>query len=187
VSNSSNLFSQAGLTDADVRMQTCSPNTRPYLKFQLHPDTKAMLPIQQITEVLKIQLGQIMPIPQMPPWVMGVYNWRGDILWMVDLGQLMGLAAWYQHQHDRLLPTAIVLSPERASGNSEQKIHLGLMVAVIDDLVACDPEIIQGIVDSALNPPCYRFASGYWLKPSGEMILALDGQAIASAMPRSHN
>ena len=185
MSNSSNLFPQTSLTDTDVGMQTSSPNNRPYLKFQLHPDTKVMLPIQQITEVLKIQLGQIMPIPQMPPWVMGVYNWRGDILWMVDLGQLMGLASWYQHQYDRLLHTAIVLSPERGTGNNEQKIHLGLMVAVIDDLVACDPEIIQGIVDSSLNPPSYRFASGYWLKPSGEMILALDGGEIASAMPRS--
>jgi hypothetical protein len=28
---------------------------------------------------------------------------------------------------------------------------------------------------------------GYWLQSSGEMILALDGQAIASAMPRSPN
>ncbi|NJL51104.1 MAG: chemotaxis protein CheW [Hydrococcus sp. SU_1_0] len=166
-------------------MQTGSPNTLQYLKFQLHPDTKAMLPIQQITEVLKIQLGQIMPIPQMPSWVMGVYNWRGDILWMVDLGQLMGLASWYQQE--RLLHTAIVLSPEGATGNSEQKIHLGLMGAVIDDLATCDPEVIQEIVDSSLNPPCYRFASGYWLKTSGEMILALDGQAIASAMPRSPN
>jgi positive phototaxis protein PixI len=183
VSSSSNLFPQTSLSDADVRMQTCSPNDLQYLKFQLYPDTQAMLPIQQITEVLKIQLGQIMPIPQMPPWVMGVYNWRGDILWMVDLGQLMGLTAWYQN--DRLLHTAIVLSPEGASANREQKIQLGLMVGVIDDLVACDPEIIEGIVDSALNPPCYRFASGYWRPPSGEIILALDGGAIASAMPRS--
>jgi positive phototaxis protein PixI len=183
VSSSSNLFPQTSLSDADVRIQNSDSNNRPYLKFQLYPDTKAMLPIQQITEVLKIQLGQIMPIPQMPPWVMGVYNWRGDILWMVDLGQLMGLTACYQS--DRHVHTAIVLSPERETSNSEQKIQLGLMVAVIDDLVACDPEIIQEIVDSSLNPPCYRFAAGYWLKPSGEMILALDGGAIASAMPRS--
>jgi positive phototaxis protein PixI len=165
-------------------MQNISTKTLQHLKFQLYPDTKVMLPLKQITEVLKIQLGQIMPIPQMPAWVMGVYNWRGDILWMLDLGQLLGLDSWYQHQHNCALHMAIVLSPER-EGNNENKIHLGLVVAGVDDLETCDPESIQSAIGSQLNPHLSSFLQGYWLKSSGEMILALDGQAIASAMPTS--
>jgi positive phototaxis protein PixI len=165
-------------------MQTISANALKHLKFQLYPETKAMLPIKQITEVLKIQLAQIMPIPQMPAWVMGVYNWRGDILWMLDLGQLLGLDSWYQQQHDRLLHTAIVLSPER-EGNNDNQIHLGLVVARVDDLEACDPAEIQAAFDSQIDSRLNRFLQGYWPQSSGEMVLALDGQAIASAMPRS--
>jgi positive phototaxis protein PixI len=105
---------------------------------------------------------------------------------MLDLGQLLGLDSWYQQQHDRLLHTAIVLSPEREENNDNQ-IHLGLVVARVDDLETCDPAAIQAALDSQINPRLNSFLQGYWLQSSGEMVLALDGQAIASAMPRSLN
>ena len=176
----SNLRTQSSSFNA--RMHSSANTSQQHLKFQLYPETRAMLPIKQITEILKIQLAQIMPIPQMPAWVMGVYNWRGDILWMLDLGQLLGLDSWYQQQHDRIPHTAIVLSPER-EGNNDNKIHLGLVVAGVDDLETCDPDAIQAALDSPINPRLNRFLQGYWLQSSGEMVLALDGQAIASAMP----
>jgi len=71
-----------------------------FLRFHLEPETKIMLPIEQVTEVLKIDVGNIVPIPQMPSWVMGVYNWRGEILWIVDLGHLIGLNSWYQQENN---------------------------------------------------------------------------------------
>lgn len=172
-------------SSSQAMMPSISAKTLQHLKFKLYPDTKAMLPIKQITEVLKIQLTQIMPIPQMPAWVMGVYNWRGDILWMLDLGQFLGLDSWYQQQHDRLLHTAIVLSPERE--NNENRIHLGLVVAAVDDLETCAPGSIQAAIASQINPRLNSFLQGYWLQSSGEMVLVLDGQAIASAMPTAPN
>ena len=158
-----------------------------FLRFQLHPDTKAMLPIRQITEVLKIQFGQIVPIPQMPVWVMGVYNWRGDILWMLDLGHLLGLDSWYQHQLNRSNHMAIVLSPHRYSQANVNNIHLGLVVAQIEDLSICAENAIQSALSSQVSAQLAQFSQGYWLKPDGEMILALDGQAIAAAMPTNYN
>lgn len=143
-----------------------------------------MLPIEQITEVLKIQFNQIVPIPQMPAWVMGVYNWRGDILWMLDLGHLIGLDSWYQHQN-RSNHTAIVLSPERKNqADYDTGIHLGLVVAGIEDLETCDISTIQSALGSKVTARLGDFLQGYWLTPEGEMILALDAKAIAAAMPR---
>ena len=156
----SNLFPQ---DSSHQGMQTISVNatTLQYLKFQLYPDTKAMLPIKQITEVLKVQLGQIMPIPQMPAWVMGVYNWRGDILWMLDLGQLLGLDSWYHHQHERSKHTAIVLSPDREVNSNEQQIHLGLIVAGVDDLAVCEASAIQAAMGSQINSHLSSFLQKY--------------------------
>ncbi|NJO93877.1 MAG: chemotaxis protein CheW, partial [Hydrococcus sp. RM1_1_31] len=34
-----------------------------FLRFYLEPDTKVMLSVAQLTEVLTISLGQIIPIP----------------------------------------------------------------------------------------------------------------------------
>jgi positive phototaxis protein PixI len=72
VSNPSNLSHLSTQTSPSILTEQAPSNSLQYLKFQLYPDTKAMLPIAQITEVLKIQLKQIMPIPQMPTWVMGL-------------------------------------------------------------------------------------------------------------------
>ena len=148
-----------------------------FLRFYLDCNVRVMLAIAQITEVLKIEFSQIVPIPQMPPWVMGVYNWRGDILWMVDLGHLLGLNSW-----DRIglgECNVVVLSPNKAIPGAEDNIHLGLVVCRVEDLEECNQREIQSTSKSATQ---IAFASGYWSKPDGE-ISVLDGQAIARAMP----
>ncbi|MEL6928852.1 MAG: chemotaxis protein CheW [Cyanobacteria bacterium J06600_6] len=177
----SNLLPQSNLST--INSKTANVDSLQYLRFRLDPDVRAILPIDQITEILKLQLIEVMPIPQMPTWVMGVYNWRGNILWMVDLGQLIGLDSWYQHHHHRSEHTAIVLSPYRQHKKSERQIHLGLMVAGVEDLENCQPEAIQAQTDSQSDSQLNRFLQGYWLQPSGAMILALNGLAIAQAMP----
>ena len=139
-----------------------------------------MLPIVQITEVLKIEFPQIVPIPQMPSWVMGVYNWRGDILWMVDLGHLLGLNSWDRRGLGEC--NVVVLSPNKAIPEAEDGIHLGLVVCRVEDLEECDPTEIQSTLGK-IAPQIANFASGYWLKPEGEIVSVLDGQAIARAMP----
>ena len=180
----SDLFSQSSLSNSQVEILS-ETDEKQFLRFHLYPDTKAMLPIRQITEVLKIKLGQIVPIPQMPAWVMGVHNWRGEILWMLDLGHLMGLYSWYQQEVSHSTQTAIVLAPDRESNSAKSNIQLGLVVSQVADIEMCSPQMIQmamGNVSSQLQP----FLQGYWLQPSGDMILVLDGQAIVDAMPKSN-
>lgn len=166
-------FSANGLTENEKQEQ--------FLRLHLEPETKIILPIQQLTEVLRISQGAVVPIPQMPSWVIGVYNWRGEILWMVDLGQLIGLHSWQTQQLDNSNYTVVVIS-ETVSGspnnnNSEQKT-LGLIVPRIEDLEWCDPNSIQSPPGTAVTPEIAPFLWGYWLKPNGEMLLALNGNAI---------
>lgn len=156
-----------------------------FLRLFLVPDTTALLPIQQMTEVLTISVGQIVPVPHMPPWVMGVYNWRGDILWMIDLGHLCGLTPWYEKQTSSLAYKAIVLNIRNqltlASAKSQT---LGLVVDQVDDIEWCDPEVIQSLPLSTVTPELARFLRGYWWKPDDGMLAVLAGEAIIAAMPK---
>ena len=171
-------------TRASSKTQLVENIKQQFLRFHLDPDVEVMLGLQQITEVLKIRVEQIVPIPQMPPWVMGVYNWRGDILWMLDLGHLIGLQPWYRQQINRGDRNAVVLSPNRARLQAVNNIHLGLVVSQVEDLEECDSTAIQSNFGSTTEN-LTRFASGYWLKPEGQIISILDGDAIADAMPKS--
>lgn len=164
-----------------------------FLRVHLLPDTTAILPVQQMTEVLTIPIASVVPIPQMPAWVMGVYNWRGEILWMVDLGQLVGLTPLHQQTTSRSNYTAVVInsgeqSDKQPTGSQKTgRRTLGLLVNQVEDMEWCNPDEIQSPPLSAITPELVPFLRGYWLKSNGEILVVLDGNSIIAGMPGSTN
>lgn len=154
------------------------------LRCHLMPDALITLPVIQLTEVLKIPMGQITPIPHLPAWVMGVYNWRGEVLWMVDLGHLLGFTPWHQQATSTSYYTAAILHTESSRTRGEDRHMLGLVVSQVQDIEWCNPDQIQSPPPSAVTPELAPFLRGYWLKSSGEMLACLDGNAILAAMPK---
>ena len=162
-----------------------------FLRFHLMPDTTALLPVHQMTEVLTMASTEIVPIPHMPAWVMGVHNWRGEILWMVDLGQLVGLAPLYQQATSRSAYTAVVVrSTQQGQGRQQAGRQntggkmLGLLVNRVEDMEWCNPDLIQSPPQAAVAPELVPFLRGYWLKTNGEILVVLDGNSIIAAMPQ---
>ena len=137
-------FSQTNLATTTLNHQN-PEQLEQFLRFRLAPDTTLLLPVTQLTEVITIPLGQIVPIPEMPPWVMGVYNWRGEILWIVDLGALLGLTPWHQQPQVTPIYRSIVLHGGKASQRvpKAQRQHLGAVVTGVDDIEWCNPKEIQ--------------------------------------------
>ena len=157
-----------------------------FLRLRLVSDMTALLPVQQLTEVLTIPTSQVVPIPHMPPWVVGVYNWRGEILWMVDLGHLCGLKPWYQQAICRSTHKAVVLCQrDDIISSNATKVHmLGLLVNEVEDIEWCEPSVIQSPLASTVTPELAPFLRGYWWKSDGDMLVFLDGAAIFEAMPK---
>lgn len=154
-----------------------------FLRCHLFPDTTVLLPIVQLIEVLNLSTGQITPIPHLPAWVMGVYNWRGEILWIIDLGHLLGLSSWHT---DAKYSThsAVIIRPQVSNLQEIQGSALGLIVAQVEDIESCDSGQIQSPPPSAITPELAPFLRGYWLKSSGEILTCLNGDAIFAAMPK---
>src|ERR687886_831374 len=123
-----------------------------FLRFHLLPNTTALLPIQQLIEVLTIPTGQIVPISHMPPWVMGVYNWRGEILWMIDLGHLVGLTPWHQQDNSTSACTVIVLQSHanQSRDTNIKSLMLGLVVNLVEDIEWCNPDLMQSPPSSTM-------------------------------------
>ena len=164
-----------------------SSTSEQYLRFYLEPNTTALLPIQQLTEVITIPISQIVPIFNMPAWVMGVYNWRGEILWIVDLNHLIGLTPWYQQIESCSLHSVIVLyirTKNATSSNLKSKM-LGLVVNKIEDIEWCNSDLIQSPPSSTVTPELVPFLRGYWLKSNREMLVVLNGEAIIASMPNA--
>ena len=186
----SEFFSRGTPSETQTKEQTAK-TAQQFLLFYLVPDTRAILPVEQITEVLTMPISQVLPIPHMPAWVMGVYNWRGEILWMVDLGHLLGLTPLYQQANSRSTYTTIVIhsSPQvpgrqRAGSPLTGSKTLGLLVNRVEDMEWCNPDLIQSPPQSSVSSELVKFLRGYWLKTNGDVLVVLDANSIIAGMPQ---
>ena len=174
-------ISMGSATAEDVKQEQ-------FLRFHLEPDLNAALPVDQMTEVFTVSTTKVVPIPHMPPWVIGVYNWRGEILWLIDLGYLLGGTPLYQQTSSRSLYTAIVVNSQQAGGrqgsSTAGKKMLGLAVNRVEDMEWFNSDLIQSPPESAVNPALVPFLRGYWLKNNGEIVVVLDGNSIIAGMPK---
>ncbi|MFB2981777.1 chemotaxis protein CheW [Microseira sp. BLCC-F43] len=66
-----------------------------FLSFSLIDENQFMLPGSNLAEVLSLDPSQIAPIPDMHPSVMGVCNWRGQVLWVVYLAHILGFGGLF--------------------------------------------------------------------------------------------
>ena len=172
-----------------------------FLRFYLLSDLSVLLSVHQLAEILTLSLGQIVPMFEMPPWVMGVHNWRGEVLWIIDLNHFLGLTPWYQQPDYNSKHTVVVLKSQAQTNSADapKEAVLGLVVNRVEDMVSCDPESIQPLGDPLLAdrlaamPEIQPFLRGYWQNFAGksaeesiaELNLVLEGAAIMSAMPTS--
>jgi positive phototaxis protein PixI len=142
-----------------------------FLTFFLAPDQQALLPTQQLLEIVKVNLSQITAIAGLDPSVMGIYNWRGDVIWVVDLASLLGYTPLYAQEYDQDKCHIIFL-------RSQDNV-IGLAVSHVGQMVRCDTSTIQTSGLTFSNPAMMQACRGYWLSGAEETFLVLDGDAIA--------
>ena len=146
-----------------------------FLRFQLQPGVMALMEIDLVTELVNIPSDRIVPMPHLPPAVMGIYNWRGEILWIVNLATLIGVNR--PAGRSRSLQPTIILGSGVTPEDRLQKT-VGLVVYELDEIEWFDLNPIQSPV---LNPICPEFSqwtNGVWVSATGENFLRLDGQKI---------
>jgi positive phototaxis protein PixI len=137
------------------------------LSFPLGVRGNSLLPLEQITEILRINLSDILRVPETPSCVLGAYNWRGDMLWLVDLEQLIGCSPLREQcSRNNCQPTTVIV---RMRG-----FNVGLVVRQVNDIELHDLQELlppkQGLFAKELLP----FIEGYL--PEGSTVLNL--QAI---------
>ncbi len=135
----------------------------------------ALMEIDLVTELVNIPIDRVVPMPHLPPAVMGVYNWRGEILWIVDLARLLGVKAALQQM--RSLQPTIMLTNGMKNGDRDQKI-IGLVVDEIAEIEWFDLDLIQSPVPTNIYPEVSSCVSGLLVSATGENFLVLDGKSI---------
>lgn len=148
--------------------------TQQYLRFQLTTGMQGMLPTQQLTEISSLTLEQIIPIPDISPTVMGVCNWRGEVLWVMDLGYWLGFEPLYTESFGKGRLNMMIIHHQRQT--------LGLGVKSVEQMIWCDVQQILPAPHIQGTPALLQCLQGYWSAPTGEVVLALNGAPIIEGL-----
>lgn len=158
-----------------------------FLQLHLASGTIALLPTEKIskitgqsavtgnlelmpTQVLTISADRVVSMPHMASWVMGAYNYRGKILWLVDLGYLMGLIPISKQALSLTDYTTVLV--HISSGESSNQL-VGLVVNQVDGIERCDLSSIR-TSSAEPNTEFEKFFQGYWEKSPTEILPVLD-------------
>lgn len=166
------------------------PAEAQFLQVTVNGDLPLLLPGANLVEIMKLTIGQVVPMFEMAPWVMGIYNWRGDMLWIADLGHFLGLAPWYHQAEATTRHTVVVIKPPYSSDRPthEQPPSLGLVVSAVEAMVTYPTDAMQPLdelpsaIASQIEPGLLPFLQGCYPASPGQSELVLDGTAVLVAM-----
>ena len=141
-----------------------------FLSFNLGEVDTAVILLEDIIEVVPISLTEICSVPQMHSCILGIYNWRGEMLWLIDLEEMLGYTS-ITHETDLISKMMAIIV--QAEGKS-----LGLLVRKLIDICWLDNDLIK-LPDSQLfKSDMIPILNGYFINDSEDIIINLDAQSI---------
>jgi positive phototaxis protein PixI len=144
----STIASLESLFSSPVIVQT----GQKFLRCQLGPDRTALILVDRVIAVLTVHVGEVLAVPHMPNFVLGIYNWRGEIIWLLDLAAQLGLSASTLATNPVSLPIIIAQVGEQS---------FGLAVLQIFDIESHDIEQLHPATPGLFSPQLQPFVKGY--------------------------
>lgn len=142
-----------------------------HLRFYVTPEQELALPAVAIREVISTPLDRITPIPNASGLLLGTLNLRGRVIWVADLGQLLGHPAALNTDRSEIPVIAV----------EDQDILLGLAVDHIVNMEWLDVEGLQQLNhDQDTMAP---FVRGEWIlnEHTRQYLRLLDQKAIVQS------
>jgi chemotaxis signal transduction protein len=148
MSFSTDLVLAASDPDAQA-LELLPPDQRQQLlRFALGSQDTALLPLDQIKEITTVNAVEILPVPETPSCVLGLCNWRGEMLWLIDLEDLVGYPPLL-HSQPAAAPVSILVIQVANQ-------LLGIAVRQVNEIEPHDLQQLQpatpGLLPAGLQP-----------------------------------
>lgn len=117
------------------------PETRTRLiRFGLDEHDSVLLPLEDLIEILSVKSTDVLPIPEMPSWTIGICNWRGEMLWMIDFNQFVGYPSLFGRSPSLAV---LVVQCNEQSIASQASTGIGVVVPEVKDIELHDLQQLQ--------------------------------------------
>ncbi|MBL8203956.1 MAG: chemotaxis protein CheW [Blastocatellia bacterium] len=141
-----------------------------YIIFSL-ADNRYAVPINQVLEVGEPQ--RITPVPNVPDWVLGVTNLRGDIISVVDCGAFLNL-------HEKI---TLEMSSMCVVRNKKRNLTTSLMVDRIEGMLNLAEDLIV-LPKASLGDRLIPYLQGVY-DHEGHLLNVLNLEGLLSSMELS--
>ena len=122
------------------------------LRFEVPSGNKFALAASGVREVMSVYPDRITPIPNASPFFLGTYNWRGQVIWVADLGQFLGDQVLVNT--DRTEVSILIVE--------EQELVMGFAVKTVIDTEWLDINQIA-TKDRPISPAMSTFVKGVYV------------------------
>ncbi|WP_445630251.1 chemotaxis protein CheW [Nostoc sp. DSM 114167] len=151
-----------GLTSGEQRQR--------FLCFSLGDRGSGLLPFHSLQDIIHLASQEISPAPALPSWILGFYNWQGQMLRVVDLEHLLGYAPLLKRHSRPEKPMVLVIEL--------QNQIIGFLVAHVYDVEWQDLQQAQSVPTDFSPNKLQNFVRG--ILPGDRWIL--DTKAIAQTL-----
>lgn len=146
-----------------------TPEGEVHLRFFLPSGIELALPALGIREVMRQPPDRITPIPNASPLLLGTVNFRGQVVWVADLGQFLGDPVALNTQQAEI---AIIVI-------EDQDTLIGLAVHEIGDIAFFELEDLS--TPTSIPDTMVSFVVGEWSKEDTQIRLLDQTKILRSA------
>ena len=145
-----------------------------FLRFPLNTEINGLLPLADLRGLINVTLTEILPVPQVGEFLLGIMNWRGEAIWILDLAGLLGAMHWCRREAVPASGMAILIQVENQT--------VGLLVEQVSTIETYDPEERLSVSESMLPAQLQSFLQGYFVDLQGRPLMLLDTHAVIQAL-----
>ncbi len=153
-----------------------------FLRFSLQPGVNGLIPLADLQGTIEVAIQDILPVPQVTEFWLGIVNWQGEAIWIVDLAGLLGASHWCQKDPLTVSGMAILIKVEDHT--------IGLLVEQVKSIETYDRKLCLPITDinsadrlrSRRDPRSGSLLTGYFLDEHGEPSMLLDITSLRSIL-----
>ncbi len=128
----------------------------------------ALLEAEIVTEVITVSVSEILSVPQMPYCVLGIYSWRSEMLWIVDLENLLGYPPSFDPTNETVLVMVVQIEGQ----------SLGLVIPQIDNIIEQDLDQFKAPSSEIFSEDVLPFLNGYLTDKSNNIVMLINAAEV---------
>lgn len=137
-----------------------------FLQFSLKKGINGLVPLAELQGTIEIALTDILPVPQIAQYWLGITNWKGEAIWILDLAQLLGAPNWCMKQSIATSGMAMLIAIDERT--------IGLLVEEIEGIKTYNSSHCLPVAKIKTTAKMKSLFQGYFLNSNSEPSMVLD-------------